>query len=98
MLFGSKQANPFEIIKKFANTRSIFGEADYKLNVGVGFMDKKLTLANGIEVQFQIWDQSEIETSIYLQKSFLRGADGAVLVFDSQIPKSWDKVLDITEN
>lgn len=61
----------------------------YKPTIGVDFMSKTIKLKDR-EIVMQIWDTAGQERFHSLNKSFFRGADGCLLVFDVNNPLSFD--------
>jgi Ras-related protein Rab-2A len=63
-----------------------FTEQKYRdvqdLTVGVEFGARMVTMSDGSEVKLEIWDTAGQEAFLSITRSYYRGADGALLVFD----------------
>ena len=63
----------------------------YVATIGVEFKTKKINV-NGIDITLQIWDTAGQERFRSVTKSFLKGADGIIYVYDVTNKESFDNL------
>jgi small GTP-binding protein len=59
--------------------------------VGVDFLHKRVTI-DGMGVQYQLWDTAGQERFRTIMRTYYRGAQGIVLVYDVSSPSSFDNL------
>lgn len=90
-LLGAFSVGKTSLIQRFVN--SAFDEK-YLTTVGVK-VDKKELEVDGQDIKLMIWDLAGEDDYSSLQKSYLRGAAGFILVVDGTREKSLDTAVDI---
>ena len=63
---------------------------EYQTTIGLNYKVKQMQLHNKHTVKVQIWDTSGQERFLSLTKNFLKGSNGAVIVFDITDRKSFE--------
>ena len=63
----------------------------YVATIGVEFKTKKINV-DGIDITLQIWDTAGQERFRSVTKSFLKGADGIIYVYDVKNKESFDNL------
>ena len=92
-LLGAFSVGKTSLIQRYVN--SVFDDK-YLTTVGVK-VDKKELQIEGRDVKLMIWDLAGEDDYSSLQKSYLRGAAGFILVADGTREKSLDTALDIRD-
>ncbi len=90
-LLGGFSVGKTSLIRQFVN--AMFDEK-YLTTVGVKVDKKELSVADQ-DVKLMIWDLAGEDDYSTLQKSYLRGAAGYILVVDGTRPASLEKALDM---
>lgn len=92
-LLGAFSVGKTSLIKRYVN--SMFDDK-YLTTVGVK-VDKKEMTVNDQDVKLMIWDLAGEDDYSSLQKSYLRGASGFILVIDGTRPGSLDTAMQIAK-
>eukprot|EP01047_Picozoa_sp_COSAG01_P080871 COSAG01_NODE_15899_length_1287_cov_1.037037_1_plen_135_part_00 len=71
-------------------TRRTFDQS-LDATVGVDFLHKRVTI-DGMGVQYQLWDTAGQERFRTIMRTYYRGAQGIVLVYDVSSPSSFDNL------
>lgn len=77
-------------------TKSKF-QTDYKLTVGVDIVTIDIELANATYV-LSMWDLGCSPRFEFIRSTFYKNANGAIMIFDLSMAKTWDGVLEWYEN
>lgn len=67
-------------------------EKAYMCTIGVDFMMKKVTLDDSTNVKLQLWDTAGMEKFRQITSNYIRGAQGAIVVFDLTNRTSFEMV------
>lgn len=92
-LLGAFSVGKTSLIQRYVN--SLFDDK-YLTTVGVK-VDKKEMVVQGEDVKLMIWDLAGEDDYSSLQKSYLRGASGFILVIDGTRPGSLDTAMQISK-
>lgn len=92
-LLGAFSVGKTSLIQRYVS--SIFTD-QYLTTVGVK-VDKKEMSVSGTDMTLMIWDLAGEDDYSKLQKSYLRGAAGYILVIDGTRPGSLDTAIEIHE-
>ena len=92
-LLGAFSVGKTSLIKRYVN--SMFDDK-YLTTVGVK-VDKREMTVNDQDVKLMIWDLAGEDDYSSLQKSYLRGASGFILVIDGTRPGSLDTAMQIAK-
>eukprot|EP00475_Leptophrys_vorax_P020442 TRINITY_DN2796_c0_g1_i1.p1 TRINITY_DN2796_c0_g1~~TRINITY_DN2796_c0_g1_i1.p1 ORF type:complete len:217 (-),score=40.64 TRINITY_DN2796_c0_g1_i1:142-792(-) len=68
------------------------------LTVGVDFKVKNIQRDNGERIRVQIWDTAGVERFRSITKSYFKGANGVILVYDVTSRNTFDMVTNWTRN
>lgn len=90
-LVGAFAVGKTSLVRQFVE--SIFDEK-YHTTIGVK-IDKKLVSFDDEEVQLMIWDIEGVDIFTSLKPSYLRGADGFILVVDGTRPDTLNATKEI---
>ena len=60
--------------------------------IGIDYKLKNLTLDNGDVIKVQIWDTAGQERYKSITKSYIKGANGIILIYDVTNPKSFEGI------
>ena len=60
--------------------------------IGIDYKLKTVTLENGEEAKIQIWDTAGQDRYKSITKSYVRGANGIILIYDVTNPKSFEGI------
>ena len=94
VILGNPAVGKTSLIVRFIKNK--FTE-DYKTTLGVDFLTKELTLYNKAHIRLMIWDMGGQDKWFSRRAKFMRGADGAVIVYSNTDIKSYlnlDKWVD----
>ena len=64
----------------------------YELTIGVEFASKEMTIETD-KIKLHLWDTAGQETFKSICRSYYRGADSAIIVYDVSSPKSFNSVI-----
>lgn len=78
LLIGEGAVGKTSLLLQFADNKFFSGNMQ---TIGVDFKTKIITI-NGVRIQLQIWDTSGQERFRTITKSYYRGAQGILVVFD----------------
>eukprot|EP01125_Pyxidicula_operculata_P003136 TRINITY_DN133_c0_g1_i1.p1 TRINITY_DN133_c0_g1~~TRINITY_DN133_c0_g1_i1.p1 ORF type:complete len:215 (+),score=14.96 TRINITY_DN133_c0_g1_i1:50-694(+) len=89
VVIGSQGVGKSALLLRY--TKNIF-HGQYAATIGADFMTKDLSI-NGVVVTAQLWDTAGQERFRGLGSAFFRGADGCVLVYDTNDDKTFRDLL-----
>ena len=78
ILLGDSSVGKTSLLKKYID--DVFEET-YMSTIGVDFKEKKISL-NDLKVNLKIWDSAGQERFKSIAKTFIKGADGIMFVYD----------------
>lgn len=93
-LLGSFSVGKTSLVRQFIST--MFDEK-YLTTVGVKVDKKELTI-NDTDMMLMIWDLAGEDDYSTIQKSYLRGASGCIMVVDGTRGRSLDTALSIRDS
>ncbi|TFG03082.1 MAG: GTP-binding protein [Promethearchaeota archaeon] len=88
-LLGEANVGKTSLVYRFIENK--FRE-NYKSTLGVNLLKKDLDIEAFGEVSAQIWDLGGQDSFKSLRKLYLEGANGALLIFDMTVKKTFDKL------
>ncbi len=89
VILGTESVGKTSILRRFIEKK--FDE-DYKSTIGVGIQKKTYTLSENISVILNIWDLSGQTMFKNIRKTYLEGADSAVIVYDVSRPQTFENI------
>ncbi|EDO36405.1 predicted protein, partial [Nematostella vectensis] len=90
LVLGDCNVGKSSLIRRFHDDEF---NAQLCTTIGVDFFIHDFDL-DGKKVKLQLWDTAGEEKYRALSRSFFRGADGALLVFDVSVKESFDSIRD----
>eukprot|EP00005_Dracoamoeba_jomungandri_P003041 CAMPEP_0174260298 /NCGR_PEP_ID=MMETSP0439-20130205/9526_1 /TAXON_ID=0 /ORGANISM="Stereomyxa ramosa, Strain Chinc5" /LENGTH=199 /DNA_ID=CAMNT_0015344513 /DNA_START=62 /DNA_END=661 /DNA_ORIENTATION=- len=88
ILLGDSGVGKTSLMDRYVNKKY---SAQYKATIGADFLTKEVEV-DGRLVTLQIWDTAGQERFQSLGNSFYRGADCCILVYDVQVPKTFESL------
>jgi len=88
-LLGEANVGKTSLVYRFIENK--FRE-NYKSTLGVNLLKKDLDIEKYGDVSAQIWDLGGQESFKSLRKLYLEGANGALLIFDMTVRKTFEKL------
>jgi small GTP-binding protein len=88
VIIGDSAVGKSKIVSRY--TRNIFQE-NTKSTIGVEYGNKILVI-DGVKIKVQIWDTAGQEKYKSLTNAYYKSAKGAIIVFDLNLPISFDNV------
>ncbi len=95
VLLGEANVGKTSLVYRFIENK--FRE-NYKSTLGVNLLKKDMEIDEYGSVSAQIWDLGGQESFKSLRKLYLEGANGALLVYDMTVNKSFEKLNDWTQS
>jgi len=89
VVLGDAGVGKTSLVKRYVD--GIFDEL-YKPTIGADFLTKDITIPNLGQLKLQIWDTAGQERFRSMAKSFYRGADACVLVYDITDIKTFENL------
>lgn len=89
VLVGDSGVGKSNLLSRF--TRDVF-TFDEKSTIGVEFATRTVTMSDGKRVKAQIWDTAGQERYRAVSTAYYRGALGAMLVYDTTKPPSFNNI------
>jgi len=89
VVLGDAGVGKTSLVKKYVD--GTFDEL-YKPTIGADFLTKDITIPNLGQLKLQIWDTAGQERFRSMAKSFYRGADACVLVYDITDIKTYENL------
>ena len=83
-------------VGKTSIRRNYLGESfqsDYYMTIGADFAIKDVTLSNGIDIKYQIWDLAGQPIFRIVRNSYYDGCFGAIVVFDLSKPRTFSNAI-----
>ncbi|MHC1592204.1 MAG: GTP-binding protein, partial [Candidatus Helarchaeales archaeon] len=68
--------------------------SDYKSTIGVNIMTKSYQLFENVEIKFAIYDLAGQKYFRKIRKSYFRGTQAAIFVYDVTVPETLEKIPD----
>ena len=94
VILGDPAVGKTSLIVRFIKNK--FTE-DYKTTLGVDFLTKQLVLFNKVNIRLMLWDMGGQDKWLSRRAKFMKGADGAIIVYSNTDIKSYldlDKWVD----
>ncbi|MFX1450710.1 MAG: GTP-binding protein, partial [Promethearchaeota archaeon] len=89
VILGNESVGKTSILRRFIEKK--FDE-DYKSTIGVGIQKKTYDLSEKVSVILNIWDLSGQLMFRNIRKTYLEGADSAVIVYDVSRPQTFKDI------
>ena len=86
---GDGNVGKTTMLRKYVDDKFSFGT---KMTIGANMYHKVLTLEDGIVVSLQLWDFGGQERFRFFLDTFVRGASGAILMYDLTDRKTFDNL------
>jgi tetratricopeptide (TPR) repeat protein len=87
ILCGSSLSGKSKLMKQCVKNSF---QTDYKRTTGVDILTKDVILQNGEVATLSIWDISDVPRFERIRRTFYKGASGAIIVVNLQIPGDWE--------
>ena len=91
VVLGEGRVGKTSILKRYFNQKFDSGEAS---TINPAFYPKKVTLSDETKVEINFWDTAGQEMFSSLNKNYYQGAIAALLVYDVNLPETFEKVKD----
>lgn len=89
ILLGEGAVGKTSLINQFIEKKF---RADYKSTIGVNIMTKSYHLFENVEIKFAIYDLAGQKYFKKIRKSYFRGTQAAIFVYDVTKPETLDKI------
>ncbi|MHA1144544.1 MAG: GTP-binding protein [Candidatus Helarchaeota archaeon] len=95
IVLGEGAVGKTSLINQFVEKKF---SADYKSTIGVNILTKSYNLFENVEIKFAIYDLAGQKYFRKIRKSYFRGTQAAIFVFDVTAPNSLEKIHEWVKN